>query len=295
MPAAEPPTRGGLAPSRLRLPPGPWQLLLDGLCAHFPAIGRAQWQDRMARGLVLDEAGQPLAEHSAYRSGTLVRYFREVPGERAVPFEETILHLDDDLVVADKPHFLPVAPTGRYVEQTLLARLVKRLGNPNLVPLHRLDRVTAGLVLFSARPATREAYHALFRQRRMHKRYEALAPPLPALAFPFERRSRIAVGEPFFRRREVDGAPNSLTRIKVLERGSTVWRYALSPETGQTHQLRIHMAALGAPIVNDMLYPSLVPQADDDYSRPLKLLARELAFVDPLSGIERRYASRMRL
>ncbi|GAC1626498.1 MAG: RluA family pseudouridine synthase [Nevskia sp.] len=291
----EPPSRNGLAASRLRLPPGPWTSLLDGLCARFPAIDRAQWQDRIARGLVLDAEGRPLAADSAYRAGALVRYFREVPAETPVPFAETILHVDDDLVVADKPHFLAVAPTGAYVEETLLTRLVRRLGNRALVPLHRLDRVTAGLVLFSARPATREAYHALFRKRLIAKRYEALAPALPALDFPITRRSRIELGEPFFRRREAEGPANSETLIEVLDRGSPHWRYALSPLTGQTHQLRLHMAALGAAIVNDALYPELLPQANDDYSRPLKLLAKELVFVDPLTGSERRFESRQRL
>lgn len=282
-------------PSRLRLPPGPWTTLLDGLCARFPAIDRTHWRDRMARGLVLDEDGCALDERSPYRSGALVRYFREVAAEAPVPFTETVLHVDADLVVVDKPHFLAVAPTGRYVEETLLARLVRRLGNRQLAPLHRLDRVTAGLVLFSARPASRAAYHALFRTRRIGKRYEALAPPLPGLDFPHERRSRIEVGEPFFRRREAEGPANACTRIEVLARGADTWRYALWPQTGQTHQLRIHMAALGAPIVNDALYPVLQPQDDDDYSRPLKLLARELAFVDPLSGRERRFESRLAL
>lgn len=285
----------GLAASRLQLPPGPWSTVLDCLCARFPAIARETWVDRFARGRVLDASGAPLAVDAPYRLGAEIRYFREVADEVAIPFHETVLHVDAHLVVADKPHFLPVTPAGGHVRETLLARLVQRLGNSGLVPLHRIDRDTAGLVLFSANPATRDAYQALFRQRRIHKRYEAIAPALPGLAFPRVHASRLEAGEPFFRMREVEGASNSETRIDVIERAGAWWRYALEPVTGRKHQLRVHMAALGAPIRNDRLYPQLMPAATDDYARPLQLLARSLAFVDPLSGVERRFESGLRL
>lgn len=283
------------APSRLQLPPGPWRTVLDGICARFPAIARETWIDRFARGLVLDAHGAPLAPEAPYRAGIEIRYFREVPDEALIPFRERLLHADAHLVVADKPHFLPVAPTGRYVRETLLSRLALQLGNPDLVPLHRIDRDTAGLVLFSAHRDTRDAYLALFRRHAIRKRYEALAPALPGQAFPSTRATRLAPGEPFFRMREIDGAPNSETRIDVIDRTGEEWRYALEPITGRKHQLRVHMAALGAPIRNDPWYPEVAPLAHDDYSRPLKLLARWLAFVDPLSGEERRFESGFRL
>ena len=164
--------------STLHLPAGPWSTVLDCLCARFPAIPRETWLQRLARGRVLDAEGKPLDASTPHREGLRVHYFREVEAETPIPFEERILHVDEHLVVADKPHFLPVTPSGQYVEQTLLARLARRLDNPLLVPLHRIDRPTAGLVLFSANPASRAAYQALFRERRMHKRYEAIAPPL---------------------------------------------------------------------------------------------------------------------
>ena len=296
-PASAVPSTADIA-SRLQLPPGPWSTVLEALCARFPAIDRETWRSRFARGRVLDADGAPLTESAPFRVGAEIRYFREVAAEPRLAVQETILHVDDHLIVVDKPHFLPVTPGGVYVNETLLARLLQRFpafagmtGNRDIVPLHRLDRLTAGVVLFSNNPATRARYQALFRDRTIDKRYEAIAPPLPAQSWPLERRSRLVRGEPFFLTREAEGEPNALTRIDVIERGPGDWRYALAPVTGRKHQLRVHMAALGAPIRNDPLYPQLMDQAPDDPARPLKLLARSLAFVDPLDGTARRFES----
>lgn len=282
-------------PSRLQLPPGPWSTVLDALCARFPSIDRETWRSRFARGRVLDAGGAALTESAPFRVGAEIRYFREVEAEPRLAVQETILHVDDHLIVVDKPHFLPVTPGGIYVNETLLARLVKRFGDNGIVPLHRLDRLTAGVMLFSNNPATRSHYQSLFRDRTIHKRYEAIAPPLPMATWPIERSSRLVRGEPFFLTRETDGDPNAFTRIDVIERGPGTWRYALEPMTGKKHQLRVHLAALGAPILNDPLYPQLKDQAPDDLDRPLKLLARSLAFTDPLDGASRRFESRLQL
>lgn len=283
------------AASTVHLPQGSWRTVLDGLCALFPRIDKATWEDRFARGRVLDEAGAPLRADAPYRVGLCVRYFREVPQEDPIPFHETLLHVDSHLVVVDKPHFLPVTPAGGFVEETVLARLTRTLDNRELVPLHRIDRHTAGLVMFSADPSSRAAYQALFRERRISKGYEAWAAPLPALSFPYVRRSRIEAGEPFFRMHEVPGEPNSETRIEVLERHAEHWRYALEPVTGKKHQLRVHMAALGAPILHDPFYPELPELQPDDHARPLQLLARRLSFLDPLSGASREFVSELGL
>ena len=268
--------------------------MLEALCARFPAIDRAQWLDRMARGRVLDAGGHAITLESAFRAGAEIHYYREVEDEPRIPFAETVLFADEHIVVADKPHFLPVTPAGGFVTETLLARLLRHFGNPDLVPLHRIDRATAGLVLFSANPHSRTHYQALFRERRIDKQYQALAPALLGTAFPLTCRSRLERGEPFFRMCEVEGTPNAETRIDVIERGNGTWRYALAPVTGKKHQLRVHMAALGAPIANDLVYPLLRTEMED-YSRPLKLLAKSLAFDDPVSGIERRFESRFSL
>ncbi len=282
-------------PSRLQLPPGPWVTVFDALCARFPAIDRETWRARFARGRVLDADGAPLTERTAYRVGADIRYFREVEIEPQLAVQETILHVDDHLIVVDKPHFLPVTPGGMYVNETLLARLRKRYGEDGIVPLHRLDRLTAGVMLFSRNPETRSRYQSLFRDRSIHKRYEAIAPPLPSAVWPLERQSRLVRGEPFFLTREAEGEPNAVTRIDVIERRPEFWRYGLEPVTGRKHQLRVHMAALGAPIRNDPLYPVLAAQAPDDLDLPLKLLAKSLIFIDPLDGSERTFESRLSL
>ncbi len=287
----------GVRPSTLHLPRGDWATVLDCLCAHFASVSREAWLQRMARGRVLGADGLPLGLQAAYREGLRVHYFREVPQEVEIPFVETLLHVDEHLVVVDKPHFLPVVPSGGYVEQTLLARLVRRLDNPQLVPLHRIDRLTAGLVLFSADPQSRSQYQQLFRDRHMVKGYEAIAPALPGQSFPQLRQTRLVESRPFFRMQEAEGIPNSETRIEVREQQGDWCRYGLYPLTGKKHQLRVHLAALGAGICNDPFYPELTAARDmpDDYRRPLKLLAQELAFSDPLSGCPRRFRSQLEL
>jgi tRNA pseudouridine32 synthase/23S rRNA pseudouridine746 synthase len=295
------PPRNGVQASCLQLPPGAWPTVLDCLCAHFAGIDREAWRDRIARGLVADADARPIGEDTPYRVGMEVQYYREVALEPTVPFAECIVHADADLVVVDKPHFLPVTPGGGHVAETLLARLGRRFDNPYLVPLHRLDRMTAGLVLFSVNPRTRARYQAMFPARAIAKHYEALAPALPRVSFPLVRSTRMQRGEPFFLVREVPGVPNTETRIDVLERsGGGIWRYALTPVTGRTHQLRVHMAGLGAPIVNDDFYPAPLSadragRPPDDYAKPLKLLARRLAFIDPLSGQQREFETGLRL
>jgi len=300
-------------PSTLRLPPGPWPTVFECLCAHFPSVTRAQWTARFERGRVLDAQHHALTLSHPYAVGLTVHYFREVEDEPRIPFSETVLHVDEHLVVADKPHFLPVTPAGRFVRETLLARLQERLGNAELVPLHRIDRGTAGLVLFSANRDSRSAYQALFRSGAVHKTYEAIAAPLPALSLPHRRASRIVRGEPFFRMCEAQGVANAVTLIEameVLDSGADAprARFRLKPITGHKHQLRVHMMALGAPIEGDTFYPdldeSVLPQAraagdwrapHDDYSRPLRLLARALGFIDPLSAEPRRFESKLHL
>jgi len=283
------------APSTVHLPAGDWPTALDGLCACFPRIAREQWLDRVRRGRVLDADGAPIDERTPHRAGMKLRYFREVASEPAVPGQEVVLHADEHLVVVDKPHFLPVIPAGAYLHETLLVRLRKTLGEEDLVPIHRLDRETAGVVIFSRNAASRGTYQSMFQKRVIDKEYEALAPRLHDVQFPFTYRSRMVEGDKFFVMKEVEGEPNSETLIDVVEHRGELTLYRLYPHTGRQHQLRVHLSALGIPIVNDAFYPVALPCKQDDVSSPLKLLARAISFIDPLSGDWREFRSRREL
>lgn len=288
------PVRDGVAPSYLWLPDEQWPSLLAFLVERFPMVSRDDWIERMGRGEVVDGKGARLAPDTPYRKQMRLWYYRELPPETPVPFTETVLHRDEHLLVVDKPHFLPVIPTGRFLKETLLVRLKRDYDLPHLTPIHRLDRETAGVVVFSLNPATRGIYQSMFQKRQMAKVYEALAAPLPGRSFPFTYRSRMVDGEEdrFFISREVEGEPNSETEIDVLERRSAAaWLYRLAPRTGRKHQLRLHMAAVGAPILNDAFYPVALPCKGDDFRHPLQLLARTLSFTDPLTNEARSFTS----
>ena len=289
------PTRNGVSPSCVGLPAGNWATITDFLVQRFSAITRDVWLQRMAAGLIVDEFGEAVSPTRVYRGHIRVYYYRDLPAEPVVPFEEDVLFQDTHLVVADKPHFLPVTPSGHYLQETLLVRLKKRLGMNDLIPIHRIDRETAGLVLFSVNPAERNNYQSLFRRHEVVKHYEAIASEPGELRLPLTRKSRIVEGEPFFRQREVQGQPNSETLIEVQEIKGGMALYALSPVTGKKHQLRVHMNALGLPILNDRMYPPVENTPDDDYSRPLQLLAKSIAFTDPVTGEARRFESRRKL
>ncbi|MGQ0618357.1 MAG: pseudouridine synthase [Panacagrimonas sp.] len=289
------PLRDGVGAGHVQVPPGRWPTLLDFLCERFPTIGRDVWRSRFERGLILDARAQPFRPSTPCRTGLELRYYRELDTEPRIPFEAQVIHRDEHLLIADKPHFLPVAPAGRYVQESLLVRLRRSLMIDHLVPLHRIDRGTAGLVAFSTNPQSLGVYQSLFRTHAMTKVYEALAPAVADTAFPMTRRSRIVEGEPFFRMREIEGEANSETHIEVLDRRGDLALYRLHPVTGRKHQLRVHLAALAAPILNDPLYPQLREEGAEDYSCPLKLLARALEFDDPLTGRRTQFESRLAL
>ena len=284
--------RDGVSASRVGLPHGRWKTLGEFFAVRFPDVPAYRWAERAARGEVMDELGERLTMDSAYRGGASIYYYRERMNEAPIPFEEKILFKNGELLVVDKPHFLPVTPGGRYLRETLLVRLKRATGIETLAPIHRLDRETAGVMMLSVNPATRSLWQSLFRQRVVDKVYEALAPmPADDVMFPLERQSRIIRDEQFFRMRETEGEPNAHTRVELIRVLGEHALYRLYPLTGKMHQLRVHMNALGLPLLNDGFYPSARAAGDDDFDRPLKLLAKSIAFTDPLTGEARYFES----
>ena len=288
------PTRRGVGPTCVFLPAGPWPTVLDFLVERMPNISREAWAERLRNQSVLNAEGQPVLLTQPYTPHARLFYYRHIEDEPQLPEQAGIVFEDDHLLVADKPHLMPVTPGGRYVQQSLLVQLKNLTGYDDLVPLHRIDRETAGLVLLGKRPSDRDAYHALFRQQRIHKTYHAVAPFRADLTWPRTHTSRLLAGEPFFRMQEVPGDANSETRISLLRTDGSRALYQLEPVSGKRHQLRVHMLALGLPLEGDLLYPEVLREKDapEDFSQALQLLAQRIAFTDPVTGDERVFESK---
>lgn len=290
------PVRNGVNATRLRLPAeGPWETAMEYVLDRFGHVDPDGIIDRFDRGEVVGLGGVPLSRHTPLREHTFIWYYRELPTEDRLPVEINILHQDENLLVVDKPHFLPTTPGGMYVAESALVRLRVALDIPDLIPMHRLDRMTAGVLLFSTNPQTRGKYQIMFEKRRIQKEYEAVAPVREDLELPRIVRSRMIKSRTYLLAQEVDGEPNAETRIELIEQSNGIGRYRLLPHTGKTHQLRVHMASLGIGILNDPFYPVLLDQAPDDYTRPLQLLARSVQFTDPLTHQPAEYRSQLSL
>ncbi|WP_063004754.1 RluA family pseudouridine synthase [Nocardia salmonicida] len=289
------PKRHGLDPARLRLPEdGQWATVRDHLVERLPRVDPARIDAMLVAGEIMDLEG-PLAPDAPFVPGGAVWFHRDLPVETEVPFDIGIVHRDDDILVIDKPHFLATIPRGQHILQTALVRLRNDLELPDLIPAHRLDRVTAGLLLFVVNPARRGAYQTMFHRKTVRKEYEAIAPYDPALELPRTVRSRIIKEKQVLAAYEVDGEPNAETEVELVEHRDGLGRYRLRPHTGRTHQLRIHMNGLGVPILGDDFYPVITDKPVDDYTRPLQLLAASLEFTDPVSGVPRRFETQRTL
>ncbi|MFF2606998.1 RluA family pseudouridine synthase [Arthrobacter koreensis] len=290
------PVRNGVNATRLRLPAeGPWTTAFDYVLERFGHVNPQGIADRFDRGEVVGIGGVPLDRTTPLTEHTFIWYYRELPPEERLPVEINILHQDENLLVVDKPHFLPTTPGGMYVAESALVRLRVALGIPDLIPMHRLDRMTAGVLLFSTNPDTRGKYQVLFEKRRIEKEYEAVAPVRSDLELPAIVRSRMIKSRTYLLAQEVPGEPNAETRVELMEQSGGFGRYRLLPHTGKTHQLRVHMASLGIGILNDPFYPVLLEQAPDDFSKPLQLLARSIQFTDPLTRQPVQYRSKLTL
>ena len=272
--------------------------LLHFLCTRFPFVGEENWRRRLNSGFVVGADGTPFNEHTVFEAGETMFYYRETSrdSEPRIPFEEKILFVDEHLIVVDKPHFLPVIPSGRFLRETLLTRLrlrpeLQHLNVADITPVHRLDKDTAGVMLLSHNPATRRDYQTMFQEKSVRKTYHAVAPTRTDLVYPLDVVSRMVRGERFFTTQETEGEPNAHTTVKLLENRGAFSLYRLTPHTGKKHQLRVHMMSLGMPLMNDALYPVPSAAGAEDYGKPLKLLAKRIEFTDPVSGKARMFES----
>lgn len=329
------PPREGISANRLRAPGGRQtsakahlpvpETVKDWLAEEFPnhtADERAWLTEHPDGGCLTDEAGRPAGPADPVIPGGIYFFHRPVPHEDPVPFDLTVLYEDRDIIVVDKPHFLASTPNGRFVRQSAVTRLRVELGEPDLVAVHRLDRVTAGLLLFSRRPDTRGAYQSLFQNREVRKAYRALSwlpEDFDPEALPARRRTRLHKTKGDRQVLEVPGEPNTETLLRFVRTAgqaprrlpptaaptvgpeeslphdeaelTSIGEFALEPVTGKTHQLRVHMNGLGLPMVGDPVYPADWAPDPYDFSEPLQLVADRLSFVDPLNGEERTFQS----
>ncbi|WP_428034143.1 pseudouridine synthase [Amphritea sp.] len=277
-------------PSKLTLPeinPGV-VTVLDYLIGRFPQIDAQVWRQRSIDGKLHWHDGSLISAESLYRPKQRVYYYREVDCEPEIPFTETIIFEDAEILVAYKPAFLPVTPGGSYVNECLQNRLRLKTGLPTLQAVHRIDRATAGLVMFSVNPETCHLYHQLFASRKVSKLYQAIVRvdacrDEPLNGQQWEVINRLQPANPRFLMQVVEGAANSHSRMRCLDRLQDTALFELEPVTGKTHQLRVHMQTLGWPILHDRYYPTLQPEAADDFTQPLQLLAQQLRFIDPVT------------
>lgn len=279
--------------------------LLEFLCLQFPRIPADVWLQRFAQGKIHWFGGELVKADTAFSPSRRLCYYREVTTEPKIPFSETLVYQDEHILVACKPHFLPVTPGGDYVNECLLERLKQQYQLPDLVAVHRLDRETAGLVLFSKKPASRAAYYQLFASGQIQKSYLAVAAlpkNLPAEAAAQLKpgqdwlvENRLDKSEPRFLMQQVAGEVNARSHIRLLDMDQQLGLFQLTPFTGKTHQLRVHMLGLGMPLLYDKYYPTLLPKQQLDFSEPLQLLAKSLSFTDPISGKAQQFCSERQL
>lgn len=287
--------------------------IADYLIARFYPNDPQIIYARFNTGEVRLDDGTILTGDSPYMPGERIWYFRELADEPQLPSDMPVLYEDEHVLAIDKPHFLPTTPRGAYIAQTALTKLRVREQNPLLIPIHRLDRPTAGVLLFAKTVEARRPFQMMFQHRQVSKTYRAVA-PVPAAAAEQalsaeglqvrshiqKIRDQLQVQQLSEQECAAQGVePNTLTTVKILRtftpsaQAVEGWRaepnrewalYDLAPHTGKTHQLRAHLNMLSSPILGDVLYPQVLPDAPDRPEYPLQLLAYSLHFKHPITG-----------
>jgi tRNA pseudouridine32 synthase / 23S rRNA pseudouridine746 synthase len=298
------------SPSKVRTPNdvSQWPSALEFLSEKFPSIPKATWLDRMTRELVHWQNGDLITVNSPCLASTHIMYYREVTSEPVIPFDHEVIYQDNEIIVVDKPHFLPVTPGGIYVNECLLNRIRKQFDNEDIVPIHRLDKDTAGLVIFSRNPMSRGCFTQLFANRQIEKSYQAVAQVNSSQSDfgnqkSWEVKNHIKRGNPGFVWTQGAGDVNAYSEIILEDTAQDLGLFRLIPHTGKTHQLRLHMMAIGMPILNDRFYPKILPFEDkldsetttSQFSSPLQLLASSLRFTDPLNGFKHVFKTKRHL
>lgn len=336
------PIRLGLNPTRAQLPVSCegaitaedfLRQLISDQRHRDPADDESALAERFARGEVVLDSGEQLSPDSLLRPGIFVNFYRYPAPEREVPGELRVLFSDATLLVIDKPPFLATLPRGQHIRETALVKARMEFGIPELSPCHRLDRLTRGVLMMTARPDARGAYQTMFDRRLPLKTYEAIT-ELPDNA-PFDPIPRFSqwrswheptAENPWILHHHMikirgrlstyldESVPvaemNAVTRIVGARteihdgREVTVWQ--MQPGSGRTHQLRVVMRSLGLPLLNDPLYSDVEDAAlltpdgplprpvfveDEDFTKPMGLVAKRLDFTDPLTGEPRSFVS----
>jgi len=292
------PQRFGLDAARIRTPQpaagaAPWNTLREHLHERLTRVDNVRIDEMFVAGNYVDAAGNPIALDAPFVPDQVIWFHRDLPDEIQVPFDVELLHADERIVVVDKPHFMATIPRGQHILETVLVRVRAELDLPELAPAHRLDRATAGVLMLTTERRWRGSYQNVFRDRLAHKTYLAVAAHRDDLTLPTVVRSHIVKERGVLQAKEFDDRPpNSESLVEMVERRGERALYRITPRTGRTHQIRLHMARLGIPIRSDPFYPVITDAPRDDFRAPLQLLAESLSFPDPIDGSDRRFDTR---
>ncbi len=275
----------------------PYPSILEFLTSKFPNISEPVWRQRIIEGKI-SYKDEIITLNTQYKPNCHLQYYREVEKEIIIPYDEEILYQDDNIIVVDKPHFIPVTPSGNIVNESLIYRLKKKFKFEDIKTIHRLDMATAGVVMFSINNKTHNQYLNLFKERKIEKTYEAITHlPHNKNRKEWIIENEIVKSEECFFLMKIgnNGANNAKTFVRLKEKKDNKYLFELKPITGRKHQLRLHLSQITGGIINDRFYPTLLSEKKYDYNNPLQLLAKKLEFIDPITNKKMMFQSKKEL